>query len=109
IGKILGYSAAWRIARGTMLRAAKRVNADLGRLQYIFRPEGIGVNQRAAAMPIFSSTLRVHDFGQRLRAIRADSAQYSACREILHRLVVGHVDVAERAVAVSKWIHIPRI
>src|SRR5262249_45325407 len=31
IGQILGYSAAWRIASRTMLRAAKRVNADLGR------------------------------------------------------------------------------
>jgi hypothetical protein len=60
--QIIGGATRRRIARRAVLRAAEGIDAHVGGHDRIRLAQGVGMNQRAAAVPVLGRALRVHHF-----------------------------------------------
>src|SRR5262249_45301416 len=84
-----------------MLTAAVNIDADLGWDHGVALAEGVGVDERTAAMPVFRRTLRVHDLQHGLRLPRAAEDAVFLAGERIPLVAVGegkHIGRIEMAV-----------
>ena len=91
VGQVVAAAARRRVGGRAVLRAAESVDADVVGDGGVLLAQGVGVDQRAAAVPVFRGALRVHHLGHQLGVVVAAEDAVGPLGER-----IGHGAVGER-------------